>query len=183
MWNDAGKSREYVKKEGQKGTDHRDNGWSLSAIRKQPCPLLVQMNKRCFSPKRPPTRRHPVDKSSRRKHLGGLVWEPRTTCGDTTASKKTRSGALKRRSSFRVSVGLLGEPVKHWGGTKKAKKKKKNVFGEQMMLLITTQAGMAQPITWLETNQTSMADRTLKNNYFLLSTGTLNLSLPSKVLH
>lgn len=33
----------------EKGIDRQDNGWSLSALEKPPCPLLSQMNKSCFS--------------------------------------------------------------------------------------------------------------------------------------
>lgn len=165
MWNDAGKSREYMKR------------WKRAQITETTAELSNE--KATLPAKRPPMQRHLLDKSSHRKRLtmGGLVWEPGTTCGDTTASKKTRSDALKRRRSFRSSVWLLGEPVKYWV-EKKAKKKTKDIFGGQMMLLIATQSGMAQPITCLD--QKSMADRTFKNNYFLRSAGTLDLSLPSK---
>lgn len=166
MWNDAGKSREYMKR------------WKRAQITETTAELSNE--KATLPAKRPPMQRHLLDKSSHRKRLtmGGLVWEPGTTCGDTTASKKTRSDALKRRRSFRSSVWLLGEPVKYWE-EKKAKKKNKKHFWR------TNDAAHRHPKWNGSANHMSRSEiygwqNLQKHNYFLRSAGTLDLSLPSK---
>lgn len=99
---------EDMKKEVQKGGDHRDSGQTLG---KHACP----MNKSCFGPERPQSK----GSSLTSRHIANIPpWEDLSESpgppGEIRREAK-RSGGGARSRGF---VRLLGEPVKKRGGKK-----------------------------------------------------------------
>ena len=69
MWNDTGKKYwTHEEREVQKGMESQHTSWNQSVIRKQSCPLSVQINISWFTPKWWPIKKCLISKVSQKKH-------------------------------------------------------------------------------------------------------------------